>query len=44
MLYSILTTGTDPSRSFRMAFFRSLSIKHYTGDVIIGIYKYMNKL
>ena len=37
-------TVIDPSRSLRMAFFRSLSIRHYTGYVIIDTYKYMNKL
>ena len=39
-----LIAGADPSHSLRMAFFRSLSIRHYTGYVIIDIYKYMNKL
>ena len=39
-----LITAADPSHSLQMAFFRSLSIRHYTGYVIIDIYKYMNKL
>ena len=39
-----LIAGADPSHSLRMAFCRFLSIRHYTGYVIIDIYKYMNKL
>ena len=39
-----LIAGADPSHSLRMAFCRSPSIRHYTGCVIIDIYKYINKL
>ena len=44
LLTAFLTTGTDFFAAFRVTFDRSLSIRHYTGYVIIGIYKYMNKL